>query len=61
MWTLEHDGRSERARVQRAKVAVNGGVFFGEERPGFVRLNFGCPRATLAEGLDRIAESISTL
>jgi cystathionine beta-lyase len=49
-WLLEH-----------AKVVVNGGTFFGEEGAGFVRLNFGCPRATLAEGLDRIAESISTL
>jgi cystathionine beta-lyase len=47
--------------AEHAKVAVNGGTFFGEDRPGFVRLNFGCPRATLAEGLDRIAEAISTL
>ena len=46
---------------EHAKVAVNGGQFFGEEGSGFVRLNFGCPRSTLAEGLDRIAESISTL
>jgi len=46
---------------EHAKVSVNGGAFFGEEGPGFVRLNFGCPRATLAEGLDRIAESISSL
>lgn len=46
---------------EHAKVAVNGGKFFGEEGTGFVRLNFGTPRAILADGLDRIAESISAL
>lgn len=46
---------------EHAKVTVNPAHFFGENGAGFVRLNFGCPRATLAEGLDRIAEAISTL
>ncbi len=45
--------------VEHAKVAMNGGKFFGEEAPGFVRLNFGCPRATLADALDRISEALS--
>ena len=37
--------------MEQAKVAVNDGAWFGEGGAGFVRLNFGCPRATLAQGL----------
>jgi cystathionine beta-lyase len=40
--------------LERAKVALNDGGRFGEGGEGFVRLNFGCPRATLAEGLERM-------
>lgn len=37
-------------------VGLSNGVDFGA--PGFVRLNFGCPRATLAEGLQRIKRAV---
>jgi cystathionine beta-lyase len=40
--------------LERAKVALNDGVRFGEGGEGFVRLNFGCPRVTLAQGLERM-------
>jgi cystathionine beta-lyase len=33
----------------------DGAQFHG---PGFVRFNFGCPRATLDEGLDRLAHAV---
>lgn len=38
---------------QHAQLAVNEGAWFGAGGAGFVRLNFGCPRATLEEGLAR--------
>jgi cystathionine beta-lyase len=43
------------------KVAVNDGAWFGEGGEGFVRLNFGCPRATLAEGLARLEASLNSV
>lgn len=41
---------------KHAKVVLTDGKGFGEE--GYVRLNFGCPRATLAEALDRMEHAI---
>ena len=35
-------------------IALNDGITFGPGGQGFVRLNFGCPRATLHEGLERM-------
>ncbi len=42
---------------EEAGVGLSNGVDFGA--PGFVRLNFGCPRATLAEGLRRIRRALA--
>jgi cystathionine beta-lyase len=42
-WLLEH-----------GRVALNDGATFGPGGEGFARLNFGCPRVTLEEGLRRI-------
>jgi cystathionine beta-lyase len=47
--------------LERARVAVNDGAFFGEGGEGFVRLNFGCPRATLTEALERMRDALSAL
>jgi len=47
--------------LERARVAMNDGAAFGRGGEGFVRLNFGCPRSMLAEGLDRMSEALSTL
>jgi cystathionine beta-lyase len=44
--------------LENAKVLVNDGSFFGEAGKGFIRINFGCPRSTLQEGLFRIQRSI---
>ncbi|MDK2981560.1 MAG: cysteine-S-conjugate beta-lyase [Chloroflexota bacterium] len=44
--------------LSKAKVALNDGKAFGQPGEGFVRLNFGCPRATLREALDKMAASI---
>lgn len=44
--------------LNEAKVALNNGAEFGPGGEGFVRLNFGCPRSTLEEALDRICYSL---
>jgi cysteine-S-conjugate beta-lyase len=38
------------------RVAFNDGQKFGHGGEGFLRLNFGCPRALLAEGLERLRQ-----
>ncbi len=47
--------------LERGKIALNDGSAFGRGGEGFVRLNFGCPRDMLAEGLDRMRRALSTL
>lgn len=47
--------------LEQAKVAMNNGAWFGEGGDGFVRLNFGCPRATLVEGLTRMKDALAAL
>lgn len=44
--------------LANAKVAVNEGAWFGAGGEGFVRLNFGCPRSTLEEGLHRLRAAL---
>lgn len=45
----------------RAGVAPSPGQFFGDAGAGFVRLNFGCPRAILEQGLDRLKVAVDQL
>jgi cystathionine beta-lyase len=40
-----------------ASVGLSNGIDFGA--PGFLRLNFGCPRSVLQEGLDRMARALA--
>lgn len=47
--------------LRHAKVALNEGTEFGKGGEGFVRLNFACPRRTLSEALDRMAEAMNRL
>ncbi len=51
---LEHPHRS----FEEAGVGLSNGVDFGA--PGFLRLNFGCPRAQLREALERMARGSIT-
>ncbi len=44
--------------LREGKVALNEGAAFGAGGEGFVRLNFGCPRPLLEEGLERIARAV---
>jgi cystathionine beta-lyase len=47
--------------LEQARVALNDGVTFGPGGQGFARLNFGCPRAMLTEGLDRMRDAVRRL
>lgn len=44
--------------LKNARVAVNDGREFGNGGAGFVRLNFGCPRAQLEEALERMKTAL---
>ena len=44
--------------LEQAKVGLNAGGDFGDSGKGFVRLNFGCPRALLSQALDQMQEAI---
>lgn len=44
-----------------AKVAPNFGEMFGKEGRGFVRINIGCPRTILEQGLNQISKAFGRL
>jgi cysteine-S-conjugate beta-lyase len=47
--------------LERAKVSFNDGATFGRGGQGFVRLNFGCPRSLLMDGLGRMETALRSL
>ena len=55
------NGKPDEFFLENAKVAENDGSWFGKGGQGFVRLNFGCPRSILEEGLTRMKKAISRL
>lgn len=46
------------AHFESHGVGLSDGAFFGERRGLHVRMNFGCPRSTLAEGLKRMKAAL---
>ncbi|NBG87258.1 MalY/PatB family protein [Isachenkonia alkalipeptolytica] len=44
--------------TKEAKVALDGGTWFGSGGDGFIRINFACPRKTLQKALDRIVNAL---
>ena len=53
-------GSPQQFFLERARVALHDGAWFGTRGEGFVRLNFGCPRATLAEALARMRGALTS-
>jgi cystathionine beta-lyase len=47
--------------LENAKVGLSDGAIFGPGGEGFVRMNLGCPRATLIEGLERMQYALEAL
>ena len=45
--------------LSQARVALNSGTWFGKDYVNFARINFGCPRERLFEGLERIRNSLA--
>lgn len=43
----------------KAHIILNDGTMFGNEAEGFMRLNVGCPRATLNEALNRLKTALA--
>ena len=44
--------------INEVGVWMNEGSSFGESGAGFMRMNVACPRATVQEALERIADAI---
>lgn len=44
--------------VQQAGVGMNPGITFGASGSGFMRLNIGCPRATLEQVIERLQAAL---
>lgn len=45
--------------LARGKVGFSAGAEFGADYGQYVRVNFGCPRALLSEGLDRMERALA--
>ena len=46
------------ARAIKAGVQFTGGTFFGDVGDGFLRVNIGCPRRNIEEGIRRLAKAL---
>jgi cystathionine beta-lyase len=55
------EGNPHKFFLEKAKVALNDGAVFGPGGEGFVRLNFGCPRSTLMQGLEQMRQALKNL
>jgi cystathionine beta-lyase len=47
--------------LKKAKVALSDGKIFGKGSEEYVRLNFGCPRSILEQGLEQMKRSLRAL
>jgi cystathionine beta-lyase len=47
--------------LTKARVWLNAGQTFGAEGRGYLRINLGCPRATVDEAIGRITAAVSAL
>jgi len=45
--------------LEQAKVGLSAGLDFGDQNQQFVRLNFGCPRSLLEEGIARMERALA--
>lgn len=45
--------------LDESRIAFNDGATFGQGGEGFVRFNFGCPRATVQLGLERMEAALA--
>lgn len=50
----------QRFFLEQGKVGLSAGLDFGDQHQQFVRLNFGCPRALLEEGIARMERALAS-
>ncbi len=55
---LALDGSPQAFFLENARVGLSSGADFGVAYGNYVRLNYGCPRALLDEGIDRMVSSL---
>ncbi|EKI0251447.1 pyridoxal phosphate-dependent aminotransferase [Enterobacter asburiae] len=55
------DQALQKVLIEQQKVAIMPGYTYGKEGNGFVRLNAGCPRRKLEQGVQRLIAGINTL
>lgn len=55
------DGALQKVLIEQQKVAIMPGYTYGEEGKGFIRLNCGCPRVKLEDGVKRLIAAIRSL
>jgi cystathionine beta-lyase len=55
------DAALDRLMLDDARLIVGSGTDFGDTGSGFVRLNIACPRAQLAEALDRLVDAVAKI
>ncbi len=58
---LETDVRLVELLEEEGRVKFSAGSAFGTGGAGYVRINLACPRATLAEGIERTVTAVSRL
>lgn len=56
-----NDQELERFAIEKMKIGFKYGYTFGRGGEGFQRVNFGCPRTLLEEGLTRMEKAIKSL
>ncbi|MBZ0057329.1 MULTISPECIES: MalY/PatB family protein [unclassified Leclercia] len=55
------DKALQKVLIEQQKVAIMPGYIYGEEGNGFIRLNAGCPRSKLEQGVERLIAGINAL
>ncbi|MGQ9451665.1 MalY/PatB family protein [Leclercia sp. TB492] len=55
------DKALQKVLIEQQKVAIMPGYTYGVEGNGFIRLNAGCPRSKLAQGVERLIAGIRAL
>ncbi|MFC3886724.1 MalY/PatB family protein [Bacillus songklensis] len=53
------DAKIRTLLLEKGKLAVEPGTKYGRQGSGFIRLNIGCPRELLKDGLDRLYRAFS--
>jgi cystathionine beta-lyase len=54
-----NDAELNQFLVEQAKVGLNNGGRFGTGGDGWMRINIGCPKSVLQEGLERLGKAFN--